>query len=68
MDGKHLCDLNEKVSELGNTLNTISKPTVGFLKEYNECIKKDFISWIKKIIKGKLPGRLFSNHHHHHHQ
>ncbi|XP_034155120.2 E3 ubiquitin-protein ligase rnf213-alpha isoform X2 [Pangasianodon hypophthalmus] len=51
MDCKCLCDLTENVSKVGNQLREIPKPTVSFLREFNECIRRGFISWIKEIIK-----------------
>ncbi|XP_053530339.1 E3 ubiquitin-protein ligase rnf213-alpha isoform X3 [Ictalurus punctatus] len=51
MDCKCLSDLTENVSIVGKKLKGIPEKTVRFLREFNKCIRKGFISWIKEIIK-----------------
>lgn len=61
MDCKCLSDLTENVSIVGKKLKGIPEKTVRFLREFNKCIRKGFISWIKEIIKGKCSISLFYN-------
>ncbi|GAA6098909.1 E3 ubiquitin-protein ligase rnf213-alpha-like [Tachysurus ichikawai] len=51
MDFSCLCDLTENVAKAGNELKKIPKETNSFLRQFNECIRRGFISWIKEIIK-----------------
>ncbi|XP_058231012.1 E3 ubiquitin-protein ligase rnf213-alpha-like [Hemibagrus wyckioides] len=51
MDCSCLRDLTEDVSKVGNKLKEIPKKTTSFLREFNKCIRRGFISWIKEIIK-----------------
>lgn len=58
MDFSCLCDLTENVAKAGNELKKIPKETNSFLRQFNECIRRGFISWIKEIIKGKCLDTL----------
>ncbi|KAG9270277.1 E3 ubiquitin-protein ligase rnf213-alpha-like [Astyanax mexicanus] len=51
MDHKCLRDLTEDVCRVGETVKNIPETVISFLKEFDKCISRGFIDWIKGIIK-----------------
>lgn len=45
-------DLTEDVRRVGKTVKNIPTSVIAFLKEFDQCVTRGFISWIKEIIKG----------------
>ncbi|XP_049326804.1 E3 ubiquitin-protein ligase rnf213-alpha-like [Astyanax mexicanus] len=51
MDHKCLRDLTEDVCRVGESVKNIPENVISFLKEFDNCITRGFIDWIKGIIK-----------------
>ncbi|KAL7839146.1 hypothetical protein SRHO_G00258040 [Serrasalmus rhombeus] len=51
MDHKCLRDLTEDVCRVGDIVKNIPTDVISFLKEFDKCVTRGFITWIKEIIK-----------------
>ena len=54
MEHKCLGDLTEEVCRVVEMVKNIPTHVISFLKEFDDCVRKGFILWVKEIIKGKF--------------
>lgn len=51
---KRLDYMTQDLMKVKNSLSNLPEEMLDFLREFLECTRKGFVSWIKTIIKGEL--------------